>query len=228
MATDGKKKTDSRDPSATKRKVRSAKGAVTTEPEAKGAKREVAKQKRAAEEGPGGLLVPGADLIGPGAQLAPAGGGGAAASGGGGGEEDGSPTDLGATKYVHAAFFAAAILVTYLGGKTLGLVWGRLADWPAAVEAVPQLLSVNEAQRGNLTMLMGVLVGVLTVVLTYRRADIRKWADEVALELSRVTWPDREAVTNGTIVVVVGSAVATVYITLLDRVWVFVTSLIYG
>jgi preprotein translocase SecE subunit len=42
-----------------------------------------------------------------------------------------------------------------------------------------------------------------------------------------VTWPNKEAVTNGTIVVVVASAVAAVYIALLDRLWTFVTALIY-
>jgi len=59
-------------------------------------------------------------------------------------------------------------------------------------------------------------------------ARVRDWADEVAIELSRVTWPTREQVTNGTIVVIVASAVAAVYVALLDRFWGFVTTLVYG
>ena len=74
----------------------------------------------------------------------------------------------------------------------------------------------------------GALVGVLTVVQTYRREKVRNYADEVASELAKVTWPNKETVTNGTIVVVVASAIATVYVTLLDRLWGFVTTLVYG
>jgi preprotein translocase subunit SecE len=62
----------------------------------------------------------------------------------------------------------------------------------------------------------------------YRKESVRGWADDVALELSKVSWPTRETVTNGTIVVLVASAVATVYVALLDRFWGFVTSLVYG
>ena len=57
---------------------------------------------------------------------------------------------------------------------------------------------------------------------------MRTWAGEVAAELSKVTWPTREAVMNGTLVVVVASALATVYVTILDRIWSFLTTLVYG
>jgi preprotein translocase subunit SecE len=225
MATDGKKKTDDREPGAKKRKVRSSKTASkqasakrveADAPEARGSKGRVAERA-------GALVVPGQNLIGPGAEaLVQAEAGGEAA------EVDGTPTDLGATKYVHAAFFVAGILVAFLSGKLLALIWGQLAEWPDAVSAIPQLLAVGEARRGTYTTLVGVVIGIAAVVQTYRRATIRKWADEVALELSKVTWPDKETVTNGTVVVIVGSTVAAIYVALLDRVWMFVTSLIYG
>ena len=50
----------------------------------------------------------------------------------------------------------------------------------------------------------------------------------VAIELSKVTWPKRETVTNGTIVVIAAGVFATVYVGLLDRLWGFVTMLVYG
>jgi preprotein translocase subunit SecE len=228
MTTDGKKKTDEREPGAKKRKVRSSKAAskkASTSKQVEAKPSDVRREKPAVEEQQGGLLVPGQNLIGPGAEpLVKATAGGQVEVE----EADGTPAELGATKYVHAAFFAAGILVAFLTGKLLALVWGQLAEWSDAVAAVPMLLSVGESRRGTYTMLVGVLVGVLAVVQTYRKAGIRKWADEVALELSKVTWPDKETVTNGTIVVIVGSAVAAVYVALLDRVWMFVTSLIYG
>jgi preprotein translocase subunit SecE len=50
----------------------------------------------------------------------------------------------------------------------------------------------------------------------------------VASELAKVTWPNREMVTNGTIVVIIASAVFTVYVALLDQFWSFLTTLVYG
>jgi preprotein translocase subunit SecE len=142
--------------------------------------------------------------------------------------DDDAPTHLGATKYVHAAFFAGGILVAFLSGKVLAGVWNRLAEWPAAVHAVPQLLRYGEEERATFTMAAGAVVGLIAVIQTYRKARVRQFADEVAVELSKVTWPDKETVTNGTIIVIVATAVATVYIALLDRFWAFVTALIYG
>ena len=63
---------------------------------------------------------------------------------------------------------------------------------------------------------------------SYRKESVRTWANEVAAELSKVTWPTREAVLNGTVVVVVASALATVYVAVLDKIWGFLTTLVYG
>src|SRR5262249_48732710 len=122
-----------------------------------------------------------------------------------------APVQLGVTRYVHAAFFAGAVLVAYLSGKALLLVWNNLADWPVTAKAVPQLLSYGDSERETGTMITGAAIGVITAVQTYRKEAIRSWAQEVAAELSKVTWPTRETVLNGTIVVIVASAVATIY-----------------
>jgi preprotein translocase subunit SecE len=140
----------------------------------------------------------------------------------------GAPAMLGARKYVHAAFFGFGILAAFLVSKVLLGLWNTLADWPTVATAVPQLLRYGEEERATFTTVAGALVGVLTVVQTYRKENIRNYADEVASELAKVTWPNKETVTNGTIVVVVASAIATVYVSLLDRFWGFVTTLVYG
>jgi len=142
--------------------------------------------------------------------------------------DDDAPTTFGATKYVHTAFFVVGILVAFVSGKILAGIWNALSAWPPAVRAVPQLLHYGEDERPSLTMVAGVLFGVLTVVQFFRNQALRQWADDVAGELSKVVWPTRETVTNGTIVVVVASAIATVYVGLLDRLWGFVTTLVYG
>jgi len=143
-------------------------------------------------------------------------------------EGAGTPAHLGATKYVHAAFIGAGMLVAYITGKIVTLLWNSFAEWPAAVRAVPQLLSYGEGERETIGLVAGALIGVITVIQTYRKEHIRRWADEVAGELSKVTWPNRETVMNGTVVVVIASMIATAYVALLDKFWGFVTNLVYG
>ncbi len=142
--------------------------------------------------------------------------------------EEAGPATLGATRYVHAAFLAGGILFAYLSGKLLGSIWGSLANWPAAVRQVPMLLQYSEQERGTITTFAGGVIGVIAVIQLYRKEHIRRWADDVATELSKVTWPNKEMVTNGTIVVLIASAVFTVYVALLDRLWGFVTNLVYN
>jgi len=135
---------------------------------------------------------------------------------------------LGSERYVHAAFFLAGILAAFIASKTFVLVWNSLSGWATAVRAVPQLVSYTEEQRDSIGLVAGAIIGALTVIQSYRKESVRTWANEVAAELSKVTWPTREAVLNGTLVVVVASALATVYVTILDRIWSFLTTLVYG
>jgi preprotein translocase subunit SecE len=138
------------------------------------------------------------------------------------------PTQLGSARYVHAAFFASGILVAYISSKILGQVWASLADWPAATRKIPILLRFAEDERGSYVLAAGAVIGVITVIQTYRNEKIRRYADEVAAELSKVTWPDREMVTNGTIVCIVASIIATVYVALLDWLWKLLSTSVYG
>lgn len=142
--------------------------------------------------------------------------------------DGGAPAQLGTERYVHAAFFAAGVLIAFLVGKILAAIWNSLAEWPAATRALPFLLRYAEDERPTFTMMVGAVVAIAAVVYAVRKKEVRQWADEVATELYKVHWPDREVVTNGTIVVLVAGVFATVYIGLLDRVWNFITNLVYG
>lgn len=134
---------------------------------------------------------------------------------------------IGVRRYVHAAFFLAGILTAYLSGKVLLSAWNGLADWPAAVRQVPVLIEYGEEERASYTLVIGAVVGVLLVLRYYRRPAVRSWATDVASELAKVTWPEKETVTNGTVVVLVAGALATLFIALVDRLWGYLTNLIY-
>ena len=153
---------------------------------------------------------------------------GAGEASAGGADDDHAARALGAARYVHAAFFVGAILTAYLASKLIVLAWGAIAEFPAAVRAVPQLVAYAEEQREGIALGAGAVIGTLAVIQSYRKESVRGWADDVASELARVTWPNRETVVNGTLVVVLASAIATVYVTVLDRFWSFITNLVYG
>ena len=144
------------------------------------------------------------------------------------GDEDVVVGELGTDKYVFAAFFAAGVGIAFLFGKLLAAIWNTLAAWPAVVREVPWLLRYAEDERPTFTMTLGVVIAVLVVARSVRKEGVRRWADDVALELSKVHWPKKDTVTNGTVVVIAAGLFATVYIGLLDRLWGFVTMLVYG
>jgi preprotein translocase subunit SecE len=137
-------------------------------------------------------------------------------------------TSMGSRRYVHAAFLALGILFAYVGGKFVELAWNNLADWPEAVHRLPALVAYPEETRESISLVVGAVLGAAIMLRMYSKASVRGFADEVAAELTKVTWPNREAVLNGTVVVIVASAIATVYVAVLDRFWSFLTTLVYG
>lgn len=134
---------------------------------------------------------------------------------------------LGADRYVMAGFFALAILGGYVLGKTTQSIWANLASRDWFSRSVPSLASVSDESRTTISMALGGLVALVLVLRTYRRPDVREWTDDVASELMKVKWPTKKDVTNSTLVVIAASSFATLYLALLDRLWSFVTSIVY-
>jgi preprotein translocase subunit SecE len=129
-----------------------------------------------------------------------------------------APTQLGTRRFVYAAYFAAAIGIAFLTSKLLSLAWFKLQSWKPAVGE----------PKDELLMPIAGLIGTLAAVYYWRRTRARQLAEEVAAEMSKVTWPTRTEVTNGTFVVIVTTVVSTVFFALMDKFWGFVTNLVYG
>lgn len=144
------------------------------------------------------------------------------------GEEEQAAGQLGIQRYVLSAFFTAGIIGAYVLGKVLhGLwTWASNKDW--FHNTLPSLAAFSDEQKANYGTVAGALIALFFVVRTYRKPGVRAWADEVANELNKVKWPTRKEVSNSTVVVIAASAVATIYLALLDRLWSFVTDLFYG
>ena len=133
-------------------------------------------------------------------------------------EDDAGPMQFGYKRYVYAAYMAGAMLVAFLAAKLGHLGWYRLGQWK------PEF---GEPQDEILYPVAG-LIGVLVALYYWRKPSSRQYANEVAEELSKVTWPSRKEVTNSTTVVVLTTLFATIFFALMDRFWSYITDKIYS
>jgi preprotein translocase subunit SecE len=146
-------------------------------------------------------------------------------------EDEAAAAQLGFQRYVIAGLIGSWMVGGYVLGRTLEAVWSKLAakDW--FVAQVPQLAAVPHegplVSRASISLVLGLVIAAGVVLRYYYKPEIRQWADEVAEQLTHVKWPARKEVGNNTVVVIVSTAVLTIYLTVLDRFWSFVTNLIY-
>src|SRR5258708_29319 len=129
-----------------------------------------------------------------------------------------SPTQLGARRFVFAAYFAGAIAIAFLASKVIDFAWLKLQSWKP----------VLGEPHDEIVMPISALLGALVALYYWNRTRARQLAEEVAAEMSKVTWPTRTEVTNGTVVVIVTTIVSTVFFALMDKFWGFITNLVYG
>jgi len=133
-------------------------------------------------------------------------------------EEEDHAGHLGSTRFVYAAYLGGAMLVAFVVEKSAWFGWMRLAQWK------PQF----GEPRDEIIMPAAAIIGGVVAIYYWRRTRARELAEDVASELSKVTWPSRKEVMNNTVIVIVTTLFATVFFTLMDRFWGFVTNMIYG
>lgn len=129
-----------------------------------------------------------------------------------------SPTQLGTRRFVYAAYFAGAIGIAFIVSKGIDVVWGKLQAYKPAIGE----------PRDDIVMPLAGIIGAGAAVYYWYRTRARELAEQVASEMSKVTWPSRTEVTNGTVVVILTTIVSTVFFALMDKFWGFITNLVYG
>lgn len=132
--------------------------------------------------------------------------------------DDAPATQLGVQRFVYAAFMAGAILVAFLLAKITDAVWHKLGQLKP---------SFGEPQE-EAVYAISALLGMGLAFYAWRRQEARTYVEEVASELSKVTWPSKKEVTNSTFVVVMTTLVATTFFALMDQFWRFVTDHVYA
>ena len=129
-----------------------------------------------------------------------------------------SPTQLGTRRFVYAGYFAGAVGIAFLMSKILDFAWYKLQGYKPTIGE----------PRDEIVMPLAALIGASAAAYYWFRTRARQLAEEVATEMSKVTWPSRTEVTNGTFVVIVTTVISTVFFALMDKFWGFVTNLVYG
>lgn len=133
-----------------------------------------------------------------------------------------APVQLGYRRYVYAAYMAGAIAIAFLSTKVIDYAWFRAGQWK------PDLFGQYVEPIDEWVVIMGGLIGSGVAIYYWRQKKVRTLIEEIAEELTRVTWPNRQEVTNSTTVVIIATAFATIYFALMDQFWLWVTKHVYG
>jgi len=125
---------------------------------------------------------------------------------------------MGWKRFVYGAYFAGAIAVAFVASKAISTAWHRIGTWK------PQIGEPHD----EYVMPIAAIIGGATAYYYWRRDKTRTYVEQVAEELSKVTWPSRKEVQNSTFVVIMTTAFATIFFALMDQFWRYVTNLVYG
>jgi len=114
-------------------------------------------------------------------------------------------------KWTHVMFAVGGIVVAWLLAKC--------GDWAWSYFGKPNSFAIGAA---------AFLVAGVATLIAWRNEEVFGLASEVAAELRKVTWPTRKETVSSTIVVIVTTIIASLFLGLFDGVWSWVTRMIYG
>lgn len=114
-------------------------------------------------------------------------------------------------KWVHVMFAVAGVLLAWLLAKS--------GEWAWSYFGKPNSFAIGTGAF--------LVAGVVTFI-AWRNEQLFTLAGEVATELGKVSWPSRKETLNSTVVVVVTTVIASVFLGLIDGFWSTVTRLLYG
>jgi preprotein translocase subunit SecE len=117
---------------------------------------------------------------------------------------------MGASRLVHLMFFSIGIVFAYVLIQAVDWVWGYFAKPPPYVFAI------------------GIGVAGAATLYAWKHPMVFSAANEVALELKKVTWPTRQETKWGTIVVIVTVVIAAIVLSVYDLIWSWATGWVYG
>lgn len=119
-------------------------------------------------------------------------------------------TVLGIERWVQTAFIAGTVFLFLVLGKVVRAAWDLFA------EPDPRFIAPIAGA-----------IAIATAIALYKAPKVHQFSHEVATELSKVTWPNREDTWRQTVVVIVVSVVAAIILGIFDAIWLGITNLVY-
>jgi preprotein translocase subunit SecE len=114
-------------------------------------------------------------------------------------------------KWTHMMFAVGGVVAFWLLVKT--------GDWAWSYFGKPNGFIVGAGAFA---------VAATATLIAWRNEQVFTLATEVAGELRKVSWPSRKQTMTSTIVVIVTTIIASLFLGVFDGVWSWVTRMIYG
>jgi preprotein translocase subunit SecE len=121
---------------------------------------------------------------------------------------------MGLTRYIHLAFAITGLLAWYVLSEFTTLLCYAL------MEDVPSYVGLG------LGTLVALPIAAVGTIIAWRNPNVWQWANDVAQELKRVTWPGRDETKTSTIVVIVMTIIVSIFLGIFDLIWGSLTDLL--
>ncbi len=115
-------------------------------------------------------------------------------------------------KWTHVMFAVAGVTLAWLLAKCGEWAWSYFTN-------KPNTLIVGTAAF--------VVAGAITLA-AWRNEQVFGLASEVATELKKVTWPSRKETFTSTIIVIITTIVASLFLGIFDGFWSWLTNIIFN
>ncbi len=120
------------------------------------------------------------------------------------------------SRYINLSFVTAGFILWVILWKATGL----------ALDTAGVANTYLLGQELQLSHVIAIVLAMGATVFAWRHPDIKQWSNEVAIELSKVTWPGWEETKHHTLVVIIFALVISAIIASFDFFWKWVTDLI--
>lgn len=119
-----------------------------------------------------------------------------------------------------------AHLIFALGGFTGAWVLAHAVEdiWAILWQYFPTIGRASSSTSN----VIGITIALVATVITWRNPRYFKFATEVVVEISQVTWPTKSEIRAATVVVIVITIITSALLFGMDQIWSLVTDSLYG
>jgi len=118
---------------------------------------------------------------------------------------------MGNTKWVHLMFALGGLVLAYLLVQTTEWIWGYFAK-----------------PKDFIVLPVGFVAAVVITLRYWRNKETFTKAQDIMMELMKVTWPTRKETSAATVVVIITVIIFSIFLGLFDMLWSWATSIIYS